>query len=119
MRKWVIFNYVEEFNPLLKFSIDDFTPSGNLCHYKENADVEVKLFPVTPMIDIFSLRWYIQHLMDETDVDDNEFENPVSQDNWMLQIRKKYMKYTIFHGHSIPNQHVNKIHIKTNTKTKT
>ena len=30
IRKWVIFNKLENFNSLLNYTIDDFTPSGNL-----------------------------------------------------------------------------------------
>ena len=32
MRKeWVVFNKLEDFNSLLKYTDDDFTPTGNLC----------------------------------------------------------------------------------------
>ena len=40
-RAWVKHNKVEDFNSLLTFNVDDFTPSGILCYYKENADSEV------------------------------------------------------------------------------
>ena len=37
IREWVIFNKLEDFNSLLNYTIDDFTPSGNLCYSKENG----------------------------------------------------------------------------------
>ena len=38
----------------------------------------------TPLQELFNLRWYIQHLIDESqsDDDDDEFDNPLSEDNW-------------------------------------
>ena len=35
INEWVIFNKLENFNSLLNYIMDDFTPSGNLCCYKE------------------------------------------------------------------------------------
>ena len=31
MRQWVVFNKLEDFNSLLKYIDDNFTPTGNLC----------------------------------------------------------------------------------------
>ena len=31
IRAWVIHNKLEDFNSLLNFNVDDFTPSGNRC----------------------------------------------------------------------------------------
>ena len=31
IRQWVRYNKLEDLNSLLNFTVDDFTPSGNLC----------------------------------------------------------------------------------------
>ena len=41
MRAWVKHNRLEDFNSLLSFTADDFTPSGSLCCLKGKADSEV------------------------------------------------------------------------------
>ena len=46
---------------MLNFTIDDFTPSGILCYFKDNGEI----FHQTPLQELFNLRWYIQHLIDE------------------------------------------------------
>ena len=30
---WVKHNNLKDFNPLLNFNVDDFTPSGTLCYF--------------------------------------------------------------------------------------
>ena len=37
-KEWVVFNKLEDFNSLLKYTDDDFTPTGNLCYINENGD---------------------------------------------------------------------------------
>ena len=91
-RQWIIFNKLETFNSILNYPIDDFTPSGNLCYMNEHGDI----LPYTPMKKIFSLRWYIQHLMDENE---DEAQHPLSEENWMKQSNCKFMKYVIHHRH--------------------
>ena len=54
------------------------------------------ILPYTPMIQIFNLRWYIQHLMDESK---EENQNPLVHENWMKQTNWKFMKYVIHHRH--------------------
>ena len=76
IRQWVIYNKLENFNSILNDPIDDFTPSGNLCYMNEHGDI----LPYTPMKKIFNLRWYIQHLMDESEDQD---QNPLSEEIWM------------------------------------
>ena len=44
----------------------------------------VKSCNQTPLQELFNLRWYIQHLIDESD---DEFQNPLSEENWMLQTK--------------------------------
>ena len=84
-RQWIIFNKLENFNSILNSPIDDFTPSGNLCYMNEHGDI----LPVTPMNKIYNLRWYIQHLMDESE---EENQNPLSEENWMKQNIYKFIK---------------------------
>ena len=92
IKEWVVFNKLEDFNSLLKYTIDDFTPSGNLCYMNEHGDI----LPYTPMKKIFNLRWYIQYLMDESE---EETQNPLSEENWMKQNNCTFMKYVIHHRH--------------------
>ena len=54
------------------------------------------ILPYTPMTKIFNLRWYIQHLMDESE---DEAKNPLSQEHWMKQNNCKFIKYVIHHRH--------------------
>ena len=91
-KQWIIFNKLDNFNSILNYPIDDFTPSGNLCYMNEHGDI----LPYTPMKKIFNLRWYIQHLMDENE---DEAQNPLSEENWMKQSNCKFMKYVIHHRH--------------------
>ena len=64
INKWIIFNKLENFNSLLNYTIDDFTPSGNLCYINENGDI----LHQAPLHELFNLRWYIQHLIDEMEM---------------------------------------------------
>ena len=91
-KQWIIFNKLENFNSILSYPIDDFTPSGNLCYMNEHGDI----LPYTPMINVFNLRWYIQHLMDESE---EENQNPLNHENWMKQTNWKFIKYVIHHRH--------------------
>ena len=91
-KQWIIFNKLENFNSILNYPIDDFTPSGNLLYMNEHGDI----LPYTPMKKIFTFRWYIQHLMDESEDED---QNPLSEENWMKQNNCKFMKYVIHHRH--------------------
>ena len=92
LKQWIIFNKLEFFNSILNFTIDDFTPSGNLCYMIEHGDI----LPYTPMKKIFNLKWYIQYLIDESEDED---QNPLSEENWMKQNNCKFMKSVIHHRH--------------------
>ena len=103
IREWVKHrsNKLEDFNSLLTFNVDDFTPTGTLCYYKENADSEmVTILPTTPLKELYNLRWFIQHLIDENGYhyDDDDFNNSINEDIWLLQTRRKFMKYVIYNG---------------------
>ena len=98
IKELIIFNKLENFNSLLNYTIDDFIPSHNLCYINENGEI----LHQTPLQEVFNLRWYIQHLIDESD---DEIENPVSQENWMLQTNWKFIKYVVHNKHSMtPDQ---------------
>ena len=94
LKQWIKFNKLENFNSILNYTIDDFTLSGNLCYINEHGEI----LHQTPLNELFNLRWYIQHLMDESE---NEFENPLSEENWMKQTNWNFIKYVIYHKHSM------------------
>ena len=75
IREWVIFNKLEDFNTLLNYTDDVFTPSGSLYYSKDNGE----MLHHTPLQELFNLRWYIQHLIDESGyeyIDDDKFDIP-------------------------------------------
>ena len=49
---------------------------------KENDEILHQI----PLQELFNLRWYIQHLADESE---DENQNPLSEENWMLQANWK------------------------------
>ena len=101
MRSWVKHNNLEDMSDLLIYELNDFTPGGTLCHYKETAEAEeTKLMPNTPLKELYNLYRYIQHLIIESEFnyDDDEFDDPLDEGNWLLQTRGKYMKFDIYHS---------------------
>ena len=92
LKQWIIFNKLENFNSILNYTIDDFTPSGNLSYINPHGDV----LHHTPLSEVFNLRCYIQHLMDESE---DETQNPLSEENWIKQNNWKFIKYAIQHRH--------------------
>ena len=94
IREWVIFNKLEDFNSLLKYTDDDCTPTGKLCYTNENGE---KLHHI-PLQELYNLRWYIQHIIDENQYqyDDDEWTNPLSESKGSFQTNKKFMKYIVF-----------------------
>ena len=38
IKEWVVFNKLKNFNSLLKYTDDDFTPTGKLCYINENDE---------------------------------------------------------------------------------
>ena len=95
IRQWVIYNKLEDFNSLLNYTDEDFKPygAGNLSYYKENGDSVVKMMSATPLQMLENLRWYIQHLINESGYlyDDDESNCPLSEDKRMLQTHGKFM----------------------------
>ena len=56
--------------------------------------------PNTPLKELHNLYRYIQHLIleSEFDYDDDDFDNPLDEDNWLLQTRGKYMNFVVYHS---------------------
>ena len=94
IKEWVVFNKFEDFNSLLKYTDDDFTPTGKLCYINENGE---KLYRKL-MKEFYNLRWYIQHLVDEYEYQygDNEWTNPLHESKWTYRTNKQFMKYVNF-----------------------
>ena len=61
IKELAVFNRLEDFNSLLNYTDDDFTPCGYLCYTNDNGE---KLHHI-PMQELYNLRWYNQHLIDE------------------------------------------------------
>ena len=102
LKQWINFNKLENFNSILNYPIDDFTPSGNLSYINQHGDI----LHHTPLREAFNLRCYIQHLMDETEDQD---ENPLKYENWIKQNNWKFIKYLVHHRHPMtPEQHKQK-----------
>ena len=122
IRQWVIYNKLEDFNSLLNYTDEDFKPygGGNLSYYKENGDSVVKMMPTTPLQMLENVRWYIQHLINESGYlyDDDESNYPLSEDNWMLQTYGKFMKYVIFTLHIMTPEQMKMNPIKPIIKVK-
>ena len=94
LKQWAIFNKLENFNSILNYTIDDSTPSGNLCYMNQHGDI----LHQTPLKELFYLRWYIQHLINQSE---HENENPLNHENFMKQTNWKFIKYVIHHKHSM------------------
>ena len=101
MGSWVKHNGLEDMNKMLIYDLNDFTPTGSLSQYKVSAEAEeTKPMPLTPLKVLYNLYRYIQHpiLESEFKYDDEEFENPLDEANWLLQTRGKYMKFVIYNS---------------------
>ena len=97
MRAWVKHNKLEDMSDLLIYDLNDFTPTGTLCHYKETAEAEeTKIMPNTPLNELYNLYRYIQHLILELN-SIMMMKIPLDEGNWLLQTRGKYMKFVIYH----------------------
>ena len=94
IKEWVVFNKLEDFNSMLEYTDDDFTPTGKLCYMNQNGE---KLYRKL-MKEFYNLRWYIQHLVDlhEYQYGDNEWTNPLHESSWTYITNKHFMKYVNF-----------------------
>ena len=61
------------------------------------------MMPNTPLKELYNLWRYIQHLIlrSEYEYDDDEFDNPLNEDNWLLQTRGKYIKFVIYRSSNV------------------
>ena len=90
MRSWVKHNNLEDMSNLLNYDLNDFTPRGTLCCYKETSETEeTTLMLNTPLKELYNLYRYIQHLIleFEFDYDDDDFDDPLDEGNCLLQTR--------------------------------
>ena len=39
LKQWIIFNKLENFNSIMNYTIDDFTPSGNLSYMNQHGEI--------------------------------------------------------------------------------
>ena len=101
IRQWVKSNKLENFISIFNYTIDDYTSSCNLCYINGNGDTLHQI----PLYELLKLRWYIQHLVDENE---NEDENPLSEQNWMRQTNWKFIKYVIHHKQSMTPEQLKK-----------
>ena len=100
MRASVKYNKLEITKSLLSYDLNDFTPSGNLSYNNEKeASEAATMMSTTPLKELYNLWRYIQHLIldFDCDYDDEDFNNPIDEDNCLLQTRGKYMKFVIYH----------------------
>ena len=68
-----------------------------------------------------NLRWYIQHLINESGYlyDDDESNYPLSEDKWMLHTNGKFLKYVLFTLHKMTSEQTKMNPIKPIIKVKT
>ena len=82
-------------------------------YFKENGEI----LDQTPLQELFNLRWYIQHLIDQNE-SYNEAQNPLSEQNWMNQTNWKVIKYVIHNKHSMTPEQLKKKPFKQVIKIK-
>ena len=114
---------MEDSNSLLNYTDEDFIPhgGGNLSYYRENGYSVVRMMSRTPMEELINLRWYIQHLINESGYlyDADECNYPLSEDKWMLQTHDKFKKYVLFTLHRMTPVQMKMNPIKPIIKVKT
>ena len=67
---------------------------------KKHLKLKRPKYANTPLKELYNLYRYIQHLIleSEFDYDDDLFDDPLDEGNWLLQTRGKYMKFVIYHS---------------------
>ena len=75
----------------------------------------------TPLEMLENLRWYIQHLINKSGYlyDDDESNDPLSEDKWILQTHDGFMKYVLFNLHRMTPEQMKMNPIKPIVKVKT
>ena len=92
MRAWVKDHDMTDFSSMVTYTADMFTPTGSLCSYKENVDAETPtMMPTKLLHELYNLRRYIKHVMNESDYDpdDPELHHHLSEHDWLSQTRGK------------------------------
>ena len=76
------------------------------------------MMATTPLKELFNPRWYIQYLIDEcgSGDDHDDLDNPLNEDNWFFQTRRKFMKYIVYNGHAITHKLVDKSAVRPPSK---
>ena len=66
------------------------------------------MMPTTALKELYNLRRYIQHLIleSEYEYDDDDFDNPLNEDNWLFQNKGKFMKYVIYNRKAWTHKHL-------------
>ena len=113
IKELVVFNKLEDFNSLLEYTDDDFTPTGKFCYINENGE---KLYRKL-MKEFYNLRWFIQRLVDE--YGDNEWTNPLHESHWTYRTNKQFMNYVNFTLKEMTPKQMKKNPIKPIIKVKT
>ena len=88
MRTWVKDNDLTHCTSMLTYNVDKLTPTGSLCYFKEKVDSETPtMMPTKLLQEIYILRRYIAHVMNESDYDpdDPDFDHHLSEQNWLSQ----------------------------------
>ena len=114
MRAWVKDNNMTDFTSMLTYTADKFTPTCCLCYYKEKVDAETPtLMPTNFLQELYNLRRYITHVMNESDYDpdDSDFDHPLREHNWLSQTRGKFMNICYLYS-------IRWYRVKTNTEQK-
>ena len=99
MKAWVKAIDMTDFPSMLTYTADKFTPTGSLRYYKEKVDSQTPtMMPTKLQQELYNLRGYITHVMNESDYDpdDPEFNHPLSEHNWLSQTRGKFLKCVIY-----------------------
>ena len=86
---------MEDFNSLLNYIDEDFTPTGNLCYINESDE---KL-PTTTLQEFYNIRWFIQHLIDRNRYEhcDHDYFNPLSESKLDLPNKQPFHEVCKFH----------------------
>ena len=86
MKAWVKHNKLEDMTSLSIHYLNDLTPSGTLLLQRESRIRSSHYDAYYTLKELYNLYRYIQHLILESkyDDDDEEFDNPLDEENWLL-----------------------------------
>ena len=94
IKEWAVFNKLEDFNSLLEYTDDDFTPTGKFYINEKGEKLHRKL-----MKEFDNIIQYIQHLVNQHEYQygDNEWTNPLLERNSTYITNKHFVEYVNFH----------------------